>query len=193
MNAAPCGPNESPPIHTCWSRHRPAISGWTSPSRATCMARTASSSRRSARKSAATMAATLPTISVALRLSLLPSSASAIDFAPDVRFSIFEDDADSERSNTEANGATSAPNSASNRAISTDASSASVATSAGSASAWSAISGTRAARYGPVCRWRTRADTRSGEIFDCQARSSVPTAGHDPEIMPQSYAQKRTK
>src|SRR6478672_6449976 len=136
------------------------------------------------------MAATLPTISVALGLSLLPSSASAIDFAPDVRFSILDDDADSERSNTDANGATSAPNSASNRAISTAASSARVETSAGSARVWSAISGTTAARYGPECRWRIRADIRSGEIFGCQVRCSVPIAGHGSETMPQSYAQK---
>ncbi|WP_375492630.1 hypothetical protein [uncultured Jatrophihabitans sp.] len=91
-----------------------------------------SASRCSASSSAALIAATLPTISLALRFSVLPSSASAMAFAPDVRFSIIDDDADSDRSSTEANGATSAPNSASKRAISTEASSASVTTSVGS-------------------------------------------------------------
>ena len=120
------------------------------------------------------MAATLPRISVALRLSLLPSSASAMDFAPEVGFSILNDDADSERSRTAANGATSAPNSASNLAISTAASSARVATAADSRRVRRAISGTTAGRYGPECNRRMRADIRSGEILDCQVRSRDP-------------------
>lgn len=87
---------------------------------------------------------------------------------PHIRFSIFEDDADSERSNTDANGATSALNSASNRAISTDASSASVVTSARSASARSAISD-------PVRGLPHTARSAAGGPgrTPCQARSSV--------------------
>ena len=46
MKSASCGPNEVPPIQTCSSRHRPAISGCSRPTRALCIARIASASSR---------------------------------------------------------------------------------------------------------------------------------------------------
>ena len=79
------------------------------------------------------------------------AEASAIAFAPDVRFSIRDEDADSDRSSTEADGATSEPSSPSNRAISAEASSASAATGADRFRSASAIAGTTADRYGPAC------------------------------------------
>jgi hypothetical protein len=62
----------------------------------------ASGSSRLANASAAFIASTLPTISLALRFSVLPSSASAMALAPEVTFSIMDEAADSERSNTDA-------------------------------------------------------------------------------------------
>lgn len=113
---------------------------------------------------------------MALRFSVLPSCANAIALAPDVRFSINEDEADSERSNTAANGATSAPNSASNRATSADASSLAARTAEGKVSDRSAMrgttAGTTAARYAPEWRRRTLAATRSGEIRGLHGRTS---------------------
>ena len=51
--SASCGPNEVPPIQTCSSRQRPAISGCSRPHQGACIARIASASSRSARSSAA--------------------------------------------------------------------------------------------------------------------------------------------
>ncbi len=53
MKSAWCGPNEVPPIQTCSSRQRPAISGCSSTDQRACIARIASASSRSARSSAA--------------------------------------------------------------------------------------------------------------------------------------------
>ena len=64
------------------------------------------------------MARTLLTMSEALRFEGSPSSARAIERAEAVRFSIFEEAADSERRRIEANGAISDPISVSKRAIS---------------------------------------------------------------------------
>jgi hypothetical protein len=98
------------------------------------MSRIAGPSSRSASASAALIARSLATINAALRLpwpSSASASASAIARAEVVRFSIFDDAADSERSRIAAKGAISAPASASKRAISVLASSAAARTAAG--------------------------------------------------------------
>ena len=79
-----------------------------------------------------------------------PNSASAIALAEAVRFSIFDDAADSDRSRRAAYGAMSAPSSASKRAIPAEASSASASVSVLSGMSRRAMSGGTAAWYGPL-------------------------------------------
>lgn len=99
-NSASCGPRSLPPIQTCWLRQRPAVSGSVCSIKARCIARIASASIRSDSAIAAFMALVLATISLALRLPVSPSSASAMARADAVRFSIWELEADSDRRST---------------------------------------------------------------------------------------------
>ncbi len=115
-------------------------------SSASCIASTAAGEGACARSSAARIAATLPTTASALRVDGEPSSATAIARAPEVSCSMREDDADSVRSSTAANGATSEPIRVSNRAISAAASSAARSTAAPTCGVRPAIVGTTAAR-----------------------------------------------
>lgn len=99
---------------------------------------------------AAVIAAVLATIALALGLPLPPgSSASAIDRAEADRFSICELAADSERNSTAANGAISAPSSASKRAISWLASSACARIVGSTVSSKPVMEAGIAAWYGP--------------------------------------------
>jgi hypothetical protein len=100
--------------------------------------------------------------------------------APEVRFSIMDEAADSERSSTEAKGAISRPISVSNRAISSDASSAVAAMLAGICGDRPAMNGTTAARYGPELRSRTRTENISGGILETQSCSVQPSLGQPP-------------
>jgi hypothetical protein len=93
-----------------------------------------------------------------------------------VRFSIWDDEVDSERSRTALNGAISLPNSASNRATSFVASSTRAFSSGGSGTSRVEIAGTMAASYGP--RWRRAAVREMGtETLGSQGNVSYSTAG----------------
>ncbi|WP_202875430.1 hypothetical protein [Kribbella albertanoniae] len=92
------------------------------------------------------MAWTFETISAAFCRLSFPSSANAIARALEVRFSIREEDADSDRSRMAAKGATSVPSSASNLTISVEASSASASVRLGSSISMWAIAGVTADR-----------------------------------------------
>jgi hypothetical protein len=118
------------------------------------MSRIACSSRSSANARAACMARVFATTMAALCLVGSPNSASAIALADAVRFSIFDEAADSDRSRSGAYGAMSAPSSASSRAISAEASSARARASVPSRMSRRAISGGTAAWYGPECAAR---------------------------------------
>src|ERR1035438_10757086 len=97
-------------------------------------------------------------------------------WAEAVRFSIWDDEVDSERSRTALNGAISLPNSASNLAISFVASSTRAFSSGGSGTSRVEIAGTMAASYGQ--RWRRAAVREMGtETLGSQGNVSDRKSG----------------